>query len=324
MEKRGSIHFLNFKLMLILINIFVFALIFSFFYKTLDNSFLSNNSGEIYGASFPDLRIDLYSELEAELEANVHSCNGVIEVRDCGDSVETQAKQIMDMAYSGAGTIFVCPVKSFGLEDTFEKCREMGIQILTVGNLAANKDNINYAVSSENYEAGVQMSSCLAGTVESGKILIIGEENSLTSDERIAGFVSLLSQNDNYKISKTVLNSGKAEEARDAVLEKIKNEGKFDAVFAVTDRIGMGAYAAIKKRGHENDTRILTVDGSPDGRKMVEAGRFLGSSGQYPSVIAKRAVELAGSEGGTGQEVRVPVRLITRNTITSYNLSKWD
>jgi ABC-type sugar transport system substrate-binding protein len=70
---------------------------------------------------------------------------------------------------------------------------------------------------------------------------------------------------------------------------------------------------------------IFTVDGSPDGRKMVKAGRFYASSGIYPSEIVKRAVELSFSDGSDSHEdiERIHVRLITKTTISSYDLSKW-
>lgn len=317
--------FSKFKLTILLANIAAALFMFLVFRYIINDSFSTNSSGAIYGATFPDLSVDVYSELEAELEANIHSQNAVFKVRDAGCSVENQAKQIQELAESGAETVFVCPVKSDGLDEALEKAKEMGCRIITLGNIYKSGEYIDHAVSSENHEAGLQMASTLAGAIDKGKILIIGEEDSLLSQERITGFSEYFQMNDAFDASDVILTDGKSETVMEKVSEKLRGSGGYDAIFATSDRIGIGAYGALKELGHAGKIPILTVDGSPDGRKMVKAGKFYASSGIYPSEIAKRAVELSFyDERDEKIEIkRIPVRLITKTTISSYDLSKW-
>jgi ribose transport system substrate-binding protein len=315
----------KFKLTLLIVNIAAAMFMFLVFRYIFNDSFFTNSSGIVYGASFPDLNVDVYSELETELEAHVHSRNAVLKVRDAGSNVKTQAKQIQELAESGAETIFVCPVKSEGLDEALKKSREMGCRIITLGNIYKSCENIDHAISSENHEAGLQMASCLKGAMDHGKILIVGEEDSELSYERMTGFSDYFLSDDDYDATEVVLTNGKSEAVMDVLIEKMKSSGRYDAIFATSDSIGMGAYAVLKELGYAEQTMIFTVDGSPDGRKMVKAGRFYASSGIYPSEIAKRAVELSFSDGSDSHEdiERIPVRLITKTTISSYDLSKW-
>lgn len=317
--------FSKFKLTILLVNIAAAMFMFLVFRYIINDSFSTNSSGVVYGASFPDLSVDVYAELEAELEANVHSRNAVLKVRDAGSDVKTQAKQIQELAESGARTIFVCPVKSDGLDEALKKCKEMECQVITLGNIYKTSEDIDHAVSSENHESGIQMASCLTGAIDHGKILIVGEENSELSYERMTGFSEYFQSDDNYDATEVILTNGKSEDVMEALIEKIESSGRYDAIFATSDRIGMGVYAALKQLGKAEQTLIFTVDGSPDGRKMVKAGRFYASSGIYPSEIAKRAVELGFYDGpdSHGDIKRIPVRLITKTTISSYDLSKW-
>ena len=74
-------------------------------------------------------------------------------------------------------------------------------------------------------------------------------------------------------------------------------------------------------------TRRYGIDGSPDGKVMINEGYFEGSSAQRPLEMAEIAVDMAydymdGKE--TESLVIVPVTLITLDNIDEFDLAGWQ
>ena len=287
-----------------------------------------NASQKLYGATFPNMNIAWYRELELEVESNIHARGDMLLVRDCSGSVSLQCEQIIDFVHRGVEAIFVCPVSSDGLEEALIECQNVGIKVVTIGNKLTDDSYVNFCVSSDNREAGGQMARYVAGHLYRADILVLGEQNSVTSLERISGFKEALGSQRRFNIVNTVLvegiSYGSSSQVMECVLDRIESGGGFDVIFASNDSLGLGAYAALKTAGCES-VRIVSVDGSPDGKKMVRDGKFIADSGQYPSTLALRATDFVyGRSISAIKEAIVPVRLITKNTITSYGTDRWE
>jgi ribose transport system substrate-binding protein/D-allose transport system substrate-binding protein len=91
-----------------------------------------------------------------------------------------------------------------------------------------------------------------------------------------------------------------------------------NVVFAVNDVMALGAVEAIRAAGKTDQVVVVGVDGIPDARKAILAGRMTASITQLPYLIGKQAVQLSiQSVHGqcTGKTQRTLLVVLTKNLL---------
>jgi len=89
----------------------------------------------------------------------------------------------------------------------------------------------------------------------------------------------------------------------------------------------MGTMAALKDAGLAGDIAVYGVDGSPDGKSMVEAGFMAATAAQFPREIGRQAAEAVYRilEGEPVESViRIKTELITRDNLELYGSDGWQ
>ena len=64
-----------------------------------------------------------------------------------------------------------------------------------------------------------------------------------------------------------------------------------DVIMALNDPTALGALAAIDSLNYQKDVLVYGVDGSPDGKKLINEGLLTGTAQQSPKVMGETAVE---------------------------------
>ncbi len=93
------------------------------------------------------------------------------------------------------------------------------------------------------------------------------------------------------------------------------------------DPTAIGALAALQANGLNDGVLIYGIDGSPDGKALIEEGLLTGTSTQSPTEIGTTAAEMLYEylDGKTiEQEIMTPVTLITRQNLSEYSLTEWQ
>ena len=84
--------------------------------------------------------------------------------------------------------------------------------------------------------------------------------------------------------------------------------------------MALGAVEAVRAGGKTSQVSIIGVDGVPDARKAIMAGKMTASITQLPYLIGKRSVELA-RESVHGKCLekteRAPLLVLTRDVLES-------
>jgi ribose transport system substrate-binding protein len=79
--------------------------------------------------------------------------------------------------------------------------------------------------------------------------------------------------------------------------------------------------------GYSLPVNIMGVNGSPDGKDMIKKKQMIATAAQFPTDMGKKAAEsmYALLRGETCEkEIYIPVKLITKYTIDSYDTDKWQ
>ncbi len=152
------------------------------------------------------------------------------------------------------------------------------------------------------------------------KILILeGVVGSPPSTDRVAGFKEEIKK---ILPSAQIVNSISAEWDRlrglNITADTLTRTPDLDVVFAANDVMALGAVEAVRAAGKTDQVMIIGVDGVPDARKAIKAGRMTASITQLPYLIGKRSVEkaVATVQGKPGERTeRAPLLILTKEVL---------
>ena len=99
-------------------------------------------------------------------------------------------------------------------------------------------------------------------------------------------------------------------------------------IFRLNDPTALGALAALISNKKElGEILVYGVDGSPDGKRMIQKGQMAATSAQHSIIMGRTAAALAYSylEGDmVNDQILIPVELINSDTIHDFALEQWQ
>ena len=96
---------------------------------------------------------------------------------------------------------------------------------------------------------------------------------------------------------------------------------------ALNDPTALGALAAIDSLNYQKDVLVYGVDGSPDGKKLINEGLLTGTAQQSPKVMGETAVETIYKlfdHKNVQKKIELSVELINKSNIENYDVSRWQ
>jgi D-allose transport system substrate-binding protein len=247
------------------------------------------------------------------------------------DQAKEEHLNLCEAAISQKPAIIVlgAATTAIGLQ-CFRESQKQGIKVAdidaTVSVEEAKKSGVNLAftIGADNTAIGRRAAQFVsdASTSKAPKILILeGVVGSPPSTDRVAGFKEELKK---VLPQAKVVASTSAEwdrlRALNITADTLTKTPDLNAVFAANDVMALGAVEAIRSAGKSNQVMVIGVDGVPDARKAILAGRMTASITQLPYLIGKRSVQLAvKSVGGecVGKTERAPLLVLTKSVLTS-------
>jgi ribose transport system substrate-binding protein len=132
---------------------------------------------------------------------------------------------------------------------------------------------------------------------------------------------------DSYQIVARQSSNGQIEQAMPVMENIIRTQPVIDVVMGLNDPTAMGALAALEAAGRSKNVLIYGVDGSPDAKKMVAAGRITATAAQSPIGIGREAANAAYSilAGETVKKTYfVPITLIDSTNVSKFGTDGWQ
>lgn len=184
--------------------------------------------------------------------------------------------------------------------------------------------NLSFSIGADNTLIGLKAAQFLAGLKKKApeKVLILeGLVGSPPSTDRITGFKQELPKVlPQAKIVASVPGEWDRLKALNITNDTLAKVPDLTTVFAANDVMALGAAEAIKAAGKTSQVAVIGVDGIPDARKAILAGRMTASITQLPYWIGKEAVQLAvRSVRGecNGKTERAPILVLTKTVLES-------
>jgi D-allose transport system substrate-binding protein len=210
----------------------------------------------------------------------------------------------------------------------FRESQKQGIRVadidatVSVAEAAKSGVKLSFTIGADNTLIGRRAAEFISNTCKNNqaKILILeGVVGSPPSTDRVTGFKQELAK---LLPKAQIVSSTSAEwdrlRALNITADTLTKTPDLDAVFAANDVMALGAVEAIRAAGKTNQVIVVGVDGVPDARKAIVAGRMTASITQLPYLIGKRSVELATeSVRGecSGKTERAPLLILTKSVL---------
>lgn len=283
--------------------------------------------GFTFGATYWTMNNPYFIALEDGIRATVEADGHQLISYDPQGDVTTQISQIEDLIAQDVDLIFLNPADWEGVRPALDAAEKAGIPIVVVDTPVYDSDMVLSTVWSDNYKAGQLCAEDLIAKCDSGNIIILDLPTDKSASERYQGFYDTITANGNFTILDTHNGEGDTAASLPVMEDMIQAYGEdIDVVFAINDPSAIGAIAALEAAGMIDDVMVYSVDGSPDGKAMIESGKLEGTAAQFPEEMGKLAVQhaydaLAGKE--IPVEVFVDVEMVNSDTLGNYTIDGW-
>jgi len=188
----------------------------------------------------------------------------------------------------------------------FREAQKQGIKVADIDATISIEEakkagvSLSYTIGADNVMIGKKAAQFVATNVaanrssQAPKILILeGVVGSPPSTDRVAGFKKELAK---ILPQAKIVSSTSAEwdrlRALNTTADTLTRTPDLNVVFAANDVMALGAVEAVRAAGKTDQVSIIGVDGVPDARKAILAGKMTASITQLPYLIGKRSVEL--------------------------------
>lgn len=280
-----------------------------------------------FGATYMTMNNPFYEIIDDEIRSHLEARGDILITRDPALDVEKQASQIREMIERRVDGIFINPVDWKQIGPALSEAVQAGIPIIVVDSDVYASELAACTVVSDNYQAGVQCARYLLERRKGGKLLLLTHSSAKSGIDRIQGFKDTLEGHEEFQILAEADCLGQLEQAMPVTEELLRLYPETDIIMCLNDVAAMGAMAALKDAGLGGRIAVYGVDGSPDGKSMIEAGFMEATAAQFPREIGREAAEAVYRilEGEPVEPViRIRTELVTAENLKQYGTDGWQ
>jgi ribose transport system substrate-binding protein len=279
------------------------------------------SAGRLFGVSFQTMNNPFFVDLNAGIKEVVEAHGDRLVTLDAQFNSLKQKNDVSDMVLQRAAGIFINPVNWEGIRGSLLQAQRKEIPCIVVDAPAKDVELALCTVASDNIEAGRMAGQALAEVKPNAKVVILHLSTNKACIDRVTGFQEELARHPGMEILDIQEGKGTTEGARPVMRDLLGRFPELDAVFPINDPSALGAISALESTGKLGDVTVVTVDGSQDAIKAVQAGKLLSTSAQFPKEIGLKSAEImyAHLEGKpVEKDVKIRVELITKSNADSF------
>lgn len=280
-----------------------------------------------FGATYMTMNNPFYEIIDDEIRSVLEARGDILITRDPALDVEKQIAQVREMVDRKVDGIFINPVDWKMISPALEEAFQAGIPIIVVDSDVFESEMAGCTVVSDNYEAGSLCARHLLENRREGNILLLTHSAAKSGIDRIQGFKDAMKGHGSFKVLAEEECLGQLELAMPVTERLLKVHPETDVIMCLNDVAAMGTMAALKDAGLAGKIAVYGVDGSPDGKSMVEAGFMEATAAQFPREIGREAAQamyriLQGE--AVESVVKIRTELITKENLEQYGSDGWQ
>ena len=317
----------NFWIILLLANLILFGIGTAIRYSGEDYSVSQKENSRLIGVSYMTMNNEFYEIMSEEISARVEAEGDRMILRDPALNADRQVEQIKEMLEMGIDVLVVTPVEPESLTFVLEEAKKQGVLIVVVDTNVYNEELVECAITSDNYNAGRIVGEYFLEQHDRARLVIMTHEATRSGQDRVQGFLDVISGHEGIEIVKRIECEGQLEIAMPRLQEAIDEGVEFDSVFCLNDLASVGVVAALEDNNMLDGVDIYCVDASPDSKALIQEGMMSASAAQFPSEIGRVASDviydlLAGET--VEKNILVSVELITQENVDAFGTDRWQ
>ena len=235
-----------------------------------------------------------------------------------------QVALVEQMVSRGVDAIVIAPADSKALVPALKKAQDAGIVVINIDNkldgavLAETGAKIPF-VGPDNREGAKAVGDALAATLEAGaKVAILeGVPTAFNAQQRRAGFEDAMKAAGAEVVSVQSA-QWEMEKANTVSSGILTSHPDLAAILASNDSMALGAAAAVKASGKQDQVKIVGFDNISAVQAMIKDGRILATADQHGGKLAVFGIEAALkilSGEGEPEDKKTPVDLVTKESL---------
>jgi len=301
--------------------------VYLLFWSPSDLSARQTGKQRVFGATYMTMNNPYFQVLDTQIQGLLELNGDVLLTRDAAMDQDRQNQEIQDLVDAGVCAIFMTPVEWDTSKAGVQIAADAGVPVIVVDAPTQAADLAACSVLSDNYQAGVLCAQHLLSVRSSAKILLLEHITARSGADRIQGFKDTIAGHEGFEILGSGESDGQIENAMPVMEQLLLQYPDADVLMALNDPSAFGGLAAIQGADLSDQFLVYSVDGSPEGKAMVNSGFLTATCAQFPSRVAEEAVKQAYaaiSGGCEYKEVIVPVELLTKENVDQYGIDGWQ
>lgn len=282
---------------------------------------------KVFGVSYMTMNNPFYKIINNEILKVVEKNNDTLITLDPELDVDKQNEQIYKFIDQKVDGIFINPIDFEQIEPALQAAKRANIPVIIIDALVSDESLVNCTIVSDNYDAGVQCAKDMMERLDSANIVLLKHTTAKSAKERIEGFLSVIDNNEKYKVINEAECDGQLEIAMPKMQEIIEETPDIDVVMALNDPSALGALAALEKN-NKNDVMVYGIDGTPEIKALIGRNQMIvGTVAQSPIKMGQIAVEnmyniLNGKK--VEKNIIIPISLINKENLFKYDEDRWQ
>ena len=282
---------------------------------------------KIFGVSYMTMNNPFYKIINNEILKVVEKNNDTLITLDPELDVDKQNEQIYKFIDAKVDGIFINPIDFEQIEPALQAAKRANIPVIIIDAPVSDESLVNCTIVSDNYDAGVQCAKDMMERLDSANIALLKHTTAKSAKERIEGFLSVIDNNEKYKVINEAECDGQLEIAMPKMQEIIEETPDIDVVMALNDPSALGALAALEKN-NKNDVMVYGIDGTPEIKALIGRNQMIvGTVAQSPIKMGQIAVEnmyniLNGKK--IEKNIIIPISLINKENLFKYDEDRWQ
>lgn len=282
---------------------------------------------KVFGVSYMTMNNPFYKIINNEILKVVEKNNDTLITLDPELDVDKQNEQIYKFIDQKVDGIFINPIDFEQIEPALQAAKRENIPVIIIDAPVSDESLVNCTIVSDNYDAGVQCAKDMMERLDSANIVLLKHTTAKSAKERIEGFLSVIDNNEKYKVINEAECDGQLEIAMPKMQEIIEETPDIDVVMALNDPSALGALAALEKN-NKNDVMVYGIDGTPEIKALIGRNQMIvGTVAQSPIKMGQIAVEnmyniLNGKK--IEKNIIIPISLINKENLFKYDEDRWQ
>ena len=282
---------------------------------------------KVFGVSYMTMNNPFYKIINNEILKVVEKNNDTLITLDPELDVDKQNEQIYKFIDQKVDGIFINPIDFEQIEPALQAAKRANIPVIIIDAPVSDESLVNCTIVSDNYDAGVQCAKDMMERLDSANIVLLKHTTAKSAKERIEGFLSVIDNNEKYKVINEAECDGQLEIAMPKMQEIIEETPDIDVVMALSDPSALGALAALEKN-NKNDVMVYGIDGTPEVKALIGRNQMIvGTVAQSPIKMGQIAVEnmyniLNGKK--IEKNIIIPISLINKENLFKYDEDRWQ